>query len=375
MARRHDDHERARTGAVAPRRAARAARADAPAPARSRAGARLDRRRIERLLDRFPTLEILVVGDVVLDEYLIGDVSRISPEAPVPVVHVRREATALGGAGNVVRNVVALGGRCRLCSCIGRDADGDEVMRLLAALGVPGDGVLRVAGRPTTRKSRVVAQSQQIVRVDRETHEPLAKSAAKALAEAVRGAAATADGAILEDYGKGLFTRATIRTTMQILADAGVPVAVDPKDELAPFRGAELVKPNLREAALLAGARDATPRDLPRIAARLRAKLGGAKLAITRGADGIQLFEGTDPGEGVHVAAPRREVFDVQGAGDTTIAALALALRAGATLREAAVVANAAAATVVAKVGTATASRDEVRAQLADAIAVAEASA
>jgi len=335
--------------------------------------ARLDRRRIEGFLRRFSSLEILVVGDVVLDEYLIGDVSRISPEAPVPVVHVRREATALGGAGNVVRNIVALGARCRLCSCVGDDADGREVLRLLAELGVPSDGVLRVEGRPTTRKSRVVAQTQQIVRVDRETHEPVSKAVAASLAEAVRRAAATADGAILEDYGKGLFTRATIQKTMQLLASAGVPIAVDPKSELAAFRGAELVKPNLREAAELAGIRSAEPRDLARIAARLRAKLGGSALAITRGAEGMQLFEGANAGEGVHVRAPKREVFDVQGAGDTTIAALVLALRAGATLREAAVVANAAAGIVVEKVGTATATRDELRAHLAEAIAIAEA--
>ena len=332
---------------------------------------KLDRRRLEAILSRFADVELLVVGDVLLDEYLIGDVDRISPEAPVPVVHIRSESAVLGGAGNVVRNVTALGGRCRLCSVIGDDADGDTVLGLLRELDVSCDGVLRVADRPTSRKSRVVAQSQQIVRVDRETHEPVSAAIARKLLAAVSVAAETADGAILEDYGKGLFTRSTIRKVMTRLHAAKIPTAVDPKGELAPFKGASLLKPNLREAELLTGIPAATPGDVEKIAARLRSRIGGGSLAITRGGEGIHLFEARGPAAGVLVPTPRREVFDVQGAGDTTIAALVLALRAGASLREAAVIANAAAGTVVGKVGTATATRAEVRSQLSDAIAAA----
>ena len=331
----------------------------------------LDPVRIESLLARFEDLHLLVAGDVLLDEYLVGDVDRISPEAPVPVVHVRSESLALGGAGNVVRNVRALGAGCTFCSCVGNDVEGEAVLDQLAALGVSADGVERIEGRPTTRKSRVVARTQQIVRVDRETLEPVPAAVARRLVRAAAEWAADVDGAILEDYGKGLFTRATIRKLMQAFAAANVPVAVDPKGELAPFKGAALLKPNLREAEQLAGIRMREERDLDRIAGRLRAKIGGGAIAITRGGDGMSLFD--DAGARVDVPTPTQEVFDVQGAGDTTIAALVLGLRAGGTLREAAVIANAAAGTVVGKVGTATATRDEVRDGLAAAIAAAEA--
>jgi D-beta-D-heptose 7-phosphate kinase/D-beta-D-heptose 1-phosphate adenosyltransferase len=331
----------------------------------------LDRKRIESLLGRFEDLQLLVVGDVLLDEYLVGDVDRISPEAPVPVVHVRSESLALGGAGNVVRNVRALGAHCSFCSCVGDDVEGEVVLDLLAELGVSTERVERLQGRPTTRKSRIVARTQQIVRVDRETHEPVPASVARRLVRSACEAAAQADGAILEDYGKGLFTRATIRKLMQGFAAAEVPVAVDPKGELAPFKGASLLKPNLREAEELTGIRIREPRDLDRIAARLRAKIGGGAIVITRGGEGMSLFEPN--GVRVDVATPKHEVFDVQGAGDTTIAALVLGLRAGGTLREAAVIANAAAGSVVGKVGTATASRDEVRDALDRAIEAAEA--
>jgi D-beta-D-heptose 7-phosphate kinase/D-beta-D-heptose 1-phosphate adenosyltransferase len=314
-------------------------------------------------------LHLLVVGDVLLDEYLVGDVDRISPEAPVPVVQVRSESLALGGAGNVVRNVVALGARCTLCSAVGDDIEGDHVVRLLGELGVDASGLVRVPGRATSRKSRIVARTQQIVRVDRETREPLPAPATRALLGAVRRAAGEVDGAIFEDYGKGLFASATIRRMMKTLEQAGVPVAVDPKTEVAPFRGAALLKPNLREAEELAGIRVRDRGDLARVAAKLRRQIGGGAVAITRGGEGISLFEGD--GDGVDVATPVQTVFDVQGAGDTTIAALVLAQRAGATLREAAVIANAAAGAVVGKVGTATASRDEVRARLARAVEAA----
>lgn len=332
---------------------------------------KLDRARIETLLARFDDLHLLVAGDVLLDEYLVGDVDRISPEAPVPVVHIRDETFALGGAGNVVRNVVALGARCTFASVVGQDLEGDTVLELLSALGVSPDSVERVPGRPTSRKSRVVARTQQIVRVDRETHEPIPAAVARKLVARATEASGEVDGAILEDYGKGLFSPATIRKLMQVLGSAGVPVAVDPKGELGAFKGASLLKPNVREAEQLTGIRVREPKDLDRLAARLRSKIGGGAVAITRGGEGMTLFE-SDGGR-IDVATPTREVYDVQGAGDTTIAALVLALRAGATLREAAVVANAAAGAVVGKVGTATASREEIREGLENAIHAAEA--
>src|SRR5690606_29374858 len=165
--------------------------------------ARLELRRLEKLLDGVRHVRLLVVGDVVLDEYLWGDVERVSPEAPVPVVHVRRESMVLGGAGNVVRNVVALGASCDFCAAVGDDRAGDRVLELLAELGVDPSGILRVPDRPTTRKTRVIARSQQIVRFDRETTEPVAPPVARRLLAAIDAALPRVHGVVLEDYGKG----------------------------------------------------------------------------------------------------------------------------------------------------------------------------
>jgi D-beta-D-heptose 7-phosphate kinase/D-beta-D-heptose 1-phosphate adenosyltransferase len=310
-----------------------------------------------------------VLGDVVLDEYLWGTVERVSPEAPVPVVHVRDESAVLGGAANVARNVVALGARVELCSVVGDDAAGRRIVDLVKELGVDPAGLVVAPRRPTTRKTRVIARSQQVVRFDRETSDPLSPAVARDLLGALDAALPGADGAIVEDYGKGVLVPRTAVAAMRRLRAAGVPVAVDPKVALAPYRGAELLKPNLREAEALSGVALREPGDLARAAARLRRRIGGGALVVTRGADGMTLFEGDGPG--VDVATPRREVFDVQGAGDTAIAALALSLRAGATLFEAAVIANAAAGVVVGKVGTATASAAELARALPAALEAA----
>jgi D-beta-D-heptose 7-phosphate kinase/D-beta-D-heptose 1-phosphate adenosyltransferase len=330
---------------------------------------RLEAARLEKVLEAFSKVRLLVAGDVVLDEYLWGTVERVSPEAPVPVVHVQRESLVLGGAGNVVRNVVALGGQCRFCTVVGDDADGGRVLELLEELGVDRDGVVVAEGRPTTRKTRVIARSQQVVRFDRETHDALPNSVARRVGRVVDAELPQLDGAILEDYGKGLFSPRLIRRLMTRLVEAGVPVSVDPKERLFAFRGASLLKPNLREAEAATGVRVRAPGDLERLGERLRRRLGGSAIVITRGADGVTVFEGDAPG--VDVPTVSQDVFDVQGAGDTSIAALTLALRAGASTLEAAVIANAAAGVVVEKIGTSTADREEVRALLPASVAVA----
>ncbi len=333
-------------------------------------GGKLTLSRLQKLLDAFSQVRLLVVGDVVLDEYLRGQVERISPEAPVPVLHVQGESIVLGGAGNVVRNVVALAGSCEFCSVVGDDADGDRVAGLLAELGVDADRLVRVAGRPTSRKTRVVARSQQIVRVDRETDEPIPAAAVKRLVAAVEAAIADVGGVILEDYGKGMLTPGAIRKVMASSTRAGVPVAVDPKRELRAFKGAALLKPNLREAELLAGVSAREKGGLEEIARRLRKKIGGGELVITRGGQGMSLFRGSKTR--TDVATIPQEVYDVQGAGDTTIAILTLAIGAGASLHEAAVLANAGAGVVVGKTGTATASREEIVAMLPRALTAAQ---
>ncbi len=331
--------------------------------------ARLDPRRLERLLASFERLHLLVVGDAMLDEYLWGAVERVSPEAPVPVVHVKRESVALGGAANVVRNAVAMGARGTLCAVAGRDPAGDRLVDLLKDLGVEAAGVVRVEGRPTTRKTRVEARAQQVVRLDRETEAPVPADALRALLRAVEDVLPRAQGVVLEDYAKGVLAPRLVRSLLRRAGEVGLPVAVDPKGDVGPYRGAALVKPNLREVEQLTGVRASEPEGLGRAVEKLRRRLPGSALVVTRGADGMTVFP--EDGPGVDVPIARSEVFDVQGAGDTAIAALSLARLAGASLVEAAVLANAASAVVVGKVGTATASPAEILDVLPDALAAA----
>jgi D-beta-D-heptose 7-phosphate kinase/D-beta-D-heptose 1-phosphate adenosyltransferase len=339
--------------------------------------ARLDRRRLESLIGRFPGVHLLVIGDVLLDEYLFGEVDRVSAEAPVPVVHVGHEASTLGGAGNVVRNVVALGASCSMASVIGADASGRRIAALMRGLGVDADGLVEVEGRTTGHKTRVVARSrqvvrfsQQVVRIDRETTEHPPPGATRRLIRYIEDVLPEVDGVVLEDYGKGLFTKGLLTSVMRRCREADVPVAVDPKTSLTLHKGIDLLKPNLPETEDLSGVTVRDRADLDRAAAKLRRRIGGGRLVVTRGPDGMSLFEGDGPGIDVHTVA--REVFDVQGAGDTTIAALVLALRAGGSLLEAAVIANAAAGVAVGKSGTATASPAEVRRLLPAAIRAAQ---
>jgi rfaE bifunctional protein kinase chain/domain len=331
---------------------------------------RLDARRLEKLVAGFDRLRLLVVGDAMLDEYLWGDVERVSPEAPVPVVHVQRESVALGGAGNVLRNAVAMGARAVLVTAVGDDRGGERLVDLLKELGTDPAGVIAVEGRPTTRKTRVEARSQQMVRFDRETDAPLPDEAVRRLQLALDALLPQVDGAILEDYGKGVLTPRTVKRWMKRFAAAGVPVAVDPKGHLESYRGADLVKPNLREVEQLAGRPVRSRDDLVAAVAKLRRKLGGCAVVVTRGADGMTVF--SDDSAGVDVPIERCEVFDVQGAGDTAIAALTLARLAGGSLLEAAVIGNAAASVVVRKVGTATATAREIRRRLPAAVAAAQ---
>jgi D-beta-D-heptose 7-phosphate kinase/D-beta-D-heptose 1-phosphate adenosyltransferase len=339
--------------------------------------ARLDRRRLESLIGRFARVRLLVIGDVLLDEYLFGEVDRVSAEAPVPVVHVGREASTLGGAGNVVRNVVALGGGCSMASVVGADGPGRRIAELLEALEVDPGGLVEVEGRITGHKTRVVARSRQVVRfsqqvarIDRETTEHPPAGATRRLIRYIEDVLPEVDGVVLEDYGKGLFTKSLLTSVMRLCRETGVPVAVDPKTSLTLHKGIDLLKPNLPETEDLSGVMVRDRADLDRAAAKLRRRIGGGRLVVTRGPDGMSLFEGEGPGIDVHTAA--REVFDVQGAGDTTIAALVLALRAGGSLLEAAVIANAAAGVAVGKSGTATASPAEVRRLLPAAIRAAQ---
>jgi len=295
---------------------------------------------------------ILVVGDVMLDRYWFGEVTRISPEAPVPVVRVNRVEERPGGAANVARNCAALGARAQLLSVVGGDEAGVRLAELVEAAGISAN-LHRDAAMPTTVKLRVIGRQQQLLRIDFETP-PSSEVLASKLAD-FEAALPQCDAVILSDYGKGGL--AHIATMIGLARAAGKRVLVDPKgDDYARYRGASIVTPNLGELREVIGTW-ADEADLAARVGKLRADLGLDALLLTRSEQGMTLFD--DRGA-MHVAAQAREVYDVSGAGDTVIAALAVMLAAGAELPEAVRIANRAAGIVVGKLGTAVATHAEV---------------
>lgn len=312
------------------------------------------------LFERMRGKRLMVVGDVMIDEWIWGSVSRISPEAPVPVVAVNDHSFTLGGAGNVANNLVALGADVRFVSAVGDDAFGANVRELLTAEGVDAAGVISVADRPTTRKTRVVAHNQQVVRADWEATSALPRARSEALCAYVRSNAAQCDGVILSDYAKGLFSRDVVESSLA----CGL-VAADPKPQnLDLFVGVTCVAPNVHEAAAAAGIDIVDDASLQAAGKKLLDRLQCKYVVITRGEHGMSLFG--RGGERFTIPSVAHTVFDVSGAGDTVIAVLSLALAAGAPIEQAVQLANFAAGAVVAKLGTATASADEIVALVGD---------
>ncbi len=316
----------------------------------------ISRERLALLLSTASGLRVAVVGDAMLDVYLRGDVERISPEAPVPVVRVRERAQALGGAANVAQNVAALGARCELVAAIGEDAAGNRLCEMLAEMGAERRGLVTV-GRPTTVKTRVVARAQQVVRFDEEDDGDMTGTDVDQLLGAVSRAVSEADAVILQDYNKGVLVPPVIRAAIDGAAKRGAPVVVDPKfKNFFHFRGATMFKPNRRELEAALGA--AVNLDSPRALHDSLERLGVAHLLLTLGEHGMALVE---PDGATHrVPTTARDVYDVVGAGDTVSAYLAVMLAAGATPIEAAVVANYAAGVEVGKSGAATVTAAEV---------------
>jgi len=314
------------------------------------------------LLTQFPDRPILVVGDLMLDEFIWGQVSRISPEAPVPVVEVRRRTQAVGGAANAAANAAALGGRVAVAGVVGDDAEGRRVAELLRGQGIDTAGLVVDAARPTTTKTRVVAHSQQMVRIDHEQPGPIPDAVAETLLAAVRDALSRVRACVVSDYGKGVLTPAVVGQLMADARRAGVPVIVDPKGtDYAKYTGATVVKPNQMEAGKVLNRDLRTDAEVDRAGVDLRAILGAdSAVLITRGPQGMSLFESDK--EPVHVPTQAREVYDVTGAGDTVAGAMAMTLAAGGSLENACRLASLAAAVVVAKLGTATCDLAELRA-------------
>jgi D-glycero-beta-D-manno-heptose-7-phosphate kinase len=319
---------------------------------------RLSPRRAHALVKAMRGRRVLILGDVMLDEFLWGRVARISPEAPVPVVEITRQSFHLGGAANVAANVRSLGGRAVVVGVVGTDSAAEAIRKALAADGID-DALVTDQGRPTTLKTRIVAHHQQVVRADRELASAVPRATEDALLKGVTGALPTCAAVIVSDYLKGVVTPRVMRRLLATARLGGVPVLVDPKVGHFPlYRRTAVVTPNQAEAEQATGVKIRTEADLLSAGRRILRRLGCDAALITRGEHGLSLFEPGRPAR--HVPTAAREVFDVTGAGDTVIATLALARAAGASLAEAAVLANFAAGVVVGKIGTATASPAEV---------------
>jgi D-beta-D-heptose 7-phosphate kinase/D-beta-D-heptose 1-phosphate adenosyltransferase len=317
--------------------------------------------RVDELLEAMRGLRVLVVGDVMLDRYVSGSVDRVSPEAPVPVVKVESERDGLGGAGNVAANVTALGAACALVGCVGEDADGDALEEALSAHGIETGGLVRTRGRRTTVKTRVLAQRQQIVRVDREVDTEVDAAVAFELADKLLSAAPSCDAIVVQDYDKGVLAPAVARAVRSAATTGALPWVVDPKRRgFFAYQGATVFKPNVRELADALGCA-ARPDDASWMEGT-RARLGCDHLLLTLGERGMSLqSEGASL---VRLDAVARDVYDVSGAGDTVTAVVALALAARGTACEAATLANHAAAVEVGKSGVRTVSSEEIRDQL-----------
>jgi len=324
------------------------------------------------LVPKLAGARIVCIGDLMLDRFVYGRAERISPEAPIPVLRIEREESMLGGAGNVVRNIVGLGGAVEFVSVVGQDAAGREVLNLVAGLEGVEPHLLVERGRPTTIKTRYVAGHQQMLRADSETSEPvaapIAEDAARLVAQALKDCAVV----VLSDYAKGVLVPDEIAAIVKAAKAAKRIVLVDPKGrDYARYKGATILTPNRRELAEATGLPAEDDKGVEQAARRLLKTTGAEAIVVTRGAEGMSIVPAK--GKVHHLPALAREVFDVSGAGDTVIATLATALAAGLSLLDAARLASVAASVVVAKLGTAVAySADLVRALRHDDIAVSE---
>lgn len=323
----------------------------------------MNQNRIKEILDRFADCRLIVLGDLMLDEFIWGEVRRISPEAPVPVVEVKRESWTPGGAGNVVLNLLELGAKAIPIGITGEDWAAERLRLRLAERHAETKFLVTDASRPTTVKTRIVAHSQQMVRADREDRSQIKARIEDRIIAAFNEALAEADAVIVSDYDKGLLTPRVLENVLNAAAEQNVPVCLDPKiKNFALYKPVTIITPNQLEAERATGIEITNDQSLIAAAHRIREMLECPHVLITRGEHGMTLLSAMgDAQESVtHIPTMAREVYDVTGAGDTVIAALALSLAAKARIEEAASIANHAAGIVVGKVGTATTTREEL---------------
>lgn len=319
----------------------------------------MDRAKLETLFAHTAEIHCLVVGDLMLDEYLWGRADRISPEAPVQVVDVIREELRLGGAGNVVHNLVALGAQVSVCSVVGDDQNGQELLGKFSHHHIDTKAIFLDPERRTSRKTRVVAANQQIVRIDRESRETLPEVFERRVCLWIEAHAIEFKVIVLSDYNKGVLTPAIIASAISAAASVGIPVLVDPKGtDYSRYSGATLLTPNRKEAEAASGISINDAASLTKAAAALMAASGLKHLLITRSEEGMSLF--SQGGEIVHIPTVAREVFDVSGAGDTVLATLAVGIASGLSMAESARLANIAAGIAVGKLGTSIVTPQEI---------------
>ncbi|RJQ19740.1 MAG: D-glycero-beta-D-manno-heptose-7-phosphate kinase [Nitrospiraceae bacterium] len=313
---------------------------------------------MKTLFRKFKDTGILVIGDLMVDQYIRGRVKRISPEAPVPVVEVTDENLLLGGAANVAHNILSLGGKVYVAGTVGRDESGKILVDKFSESGINTDGIVIDGDRPTTVKTRVIAHSQQVVRFDREVKADISHSTLSLILGYVKERLPEIKGIVISDYCKGLVTRALVKKVLELVGPR-VFVSVDPKiGHFDYYKGVSLITPNINEASFGSGIDIIDGKTLIAAGNALLRKIRCRAVIITRGDEGMSLFERN--GKIIHIPTCAREVYDVTGAGDTVIAALTLCRAAGAKLEDAAMIANYAAGIVVGEVGTATATQQDI---------------
>jgi D-beta-D-heptose 7-phosphate kinase/D-beta-D-heptose 1-phosphate adenosyltransferase len=319
---------------------------------------------LNKAIDNFGKTRILVIGDIMLDKFIWGNVSRISPEAPVPVVEVDHETIMLGGATNVINNIVSLGGKVLLCGVVGDDYTGREIFSLLNESKVNVSGIIIEDNRPTTIKTRIIAHAQQVVRYDRETRESLKPETTDSILNFIHDQKDNLSAIIVSDYRKGVVTREIMEGIKDLMSTRGLPLAVDPNIKNFPlYEGVTIITPNHNEAQEAAGIDMVDEESLKRVGEKLLQSYRCRALLITRGEDGMTLFE--EGGKSVDIKAIARKIYDVTGAGDTVTATLTLGIVAGLDMKSAAYLSNLAAGIVVGEVGTSAVRIDDLKALIA----------
>lgn len=321
----------------------------------------LKKKRALDIIADFPQAGVLVIGDIMVDHFIWGKVSRISPEAPVPVVDVQKDSIMLGGCANVLNSIYAMGGKVYVTGVIGADNMGKRFLAELHQRQIATNGIIIDKKRPTTLKTRVVAHGQQVVRFDQESKKPINKEGTGKILEYVESMRKKIGAIVISDYNKGVISRELVEGIKDIVRDSGIFICLDPKQsDFSIYEGAHVITPNHHEAQRAAGMEITNDDDLERLSEIILKKHDFQAMLITRGEEGMSLFEKGRKIVHTYFPTQAKEVYDVTGAGDTVIGVLALALAAQAKIKEATCLANLAAGIVVGKIGTSTVSREEL---------------